>query len=329
MFAKSIYTKCKLSVRRILRMSKNTEIRNLYNITSEKNVRSDCHINSVIRSNSELNTRQVCAKTDQLISKQQVKTAWDDFMSLKEQNVIIKHLLAVCYAKTITVWQKLMQRLPNNIFCFVRKALIFCLPNKSNLHRWKLIENNECTMCKQKETMLHVFSNCTKYLDRYTWRHDSILKLLANKISRSIIETSTELYVDCDKLEYRCTSDLFQSSRPDMVVIFENKVVAIELTVCFDTNTKKSREYKQTRYKNLKDHILVACEEFEVIYLEFTTLGFISKDSFDPFNKLLKKLGVNENRTLVKCMEIAIRATYFIFCRRNKEWTNPELLNFY
>ena len=90
-----------------------------------------------------------------------------------------------------------------------------------------------------------------------------------------------------------------------------------------------ARENKQTRYKNLKDQILVACEEFEVIYLEFTTLGFISKDSFDPFNKLLKKLGVNENRTLVKCMEIVIRATYFIFCRRNKEWTNPELLNFY
>ena len=179
------------------------------------------------------------------------------------------------------------------------------------------------------ETMLHIFSHCTKYLDRYTWRHDSILKLIANKIARSIVDTTIELYVDCDKLAYRCTSDLFQSSRPDIVVIIKNNIVVIELTVCFETNTEKSRKYKQDRYKKLKDELLVACEQFEIIYLEFTTLGFISKQSFDPFNSFLRKLNVNENRTIEKCMETAIRATYYIFCRRNKEWTNPDLLSFY
>ena len=103
----------------------------------------------------------------------------------------------------------------------------------------------------------------------------------------------------------------------------------IELTVCFETNTDKSREYKQNRYKNLEDDLIIASDQFEVIYLEVTTLGFISKRSYVPFNILLKKLGINENRTFTKCMETSIRATYFIFCRRNKEWTDPELLNFY
>ena len=103
----------------------------------------------------------------------------------------------------------------------------------------------------------------------------------------------------------------------------------IELTVCFDTNTKKSREYKVTRYKNLKDELLIDCDEFEIIYVEFTTLGFISKESFKQFSKLLKALGIYQDRTIIKCMETAIRATYYVFCRRNKSWPNPELLNFY
>ena len=250
-------------------------------------------------------------------------------MGLREQNVIIKHILFKCQSKIITTWQKLMGRLPNNIFCFVRKALIFCLPNKTNLFKWKITIVDECCWCKQRETMLHVFSNCSKNLNRYKWRHDSILMLIANKLSRSTIEAAVEVYVDCEEAKFRCTSDLFHSLRPDAVIIIDGKMTVIELTVCFETNTDKSRDYKQRRYKNLQDDLIIECDHFEIIYLEFTTLGFISKVSYVPFSNLLKKIGINENRTLVKCMETAIRATYYIFCRRNKEWTDPELLNFY
>ena len=177
--------------------------------------------------------------------------------------------------------------------------------------------------------MLHVFSNCSLALDRYKWRHDSILKLVSNKIGRNIGESGIEVYVDLEVSNFKCTSDLFGSLRPDLVVISGKEVTVVELTVCFDTNTDKSRSYKQTRYANLRDDLLIECDVFHMVYLEFTTLGFISKVSCVEFHKLLKKLNVNEDRTISKCMETAIRATYFIFCRRNKEWTNPELLNFY
>ena len=125
------------------------------------------------------------------------------------------------------------------------------------------------------------------------------------------------------------TPHLMRGHTPSIVVIADNKVIVIELTVCFETNTEKSRAYKQNRYRTLKDELLINCDEFEILFLEFTTLGFISKNSYTPFNKFLTKLGVNESRTVAKCMETAIRATYFIFCRRNKEWSSPELLNFY
>ena len=327
-FAKTVYQKCKLSIRRILSQSKNIEIRNLYKATSLHHVPSDSIVNSILRCDLDLNVKQVAARTDQKFEKNQKSDTWNEFMELKEQNVIIKHIVSVCPAKVIAMWQGLVGILPNNIVCFIRKALLFCLPNKSNLFRWKITENNKCIMCQQPETQLHILSNCCKYLDRYKWRHDSILKTLLNKISRSSCD-NIEIFADCEEGNYPCTSDLFEHVRPDIVVLIDSKVIVIELTVCFDTNTEKSRQYKQNRYKNIKGQILIPYKEMEIVFLEFTTLGFISKSSYTSFNLLLGKLGIIQNRTVIKCMETAIRGSYYIFCRRNKAWTVSELLNFY
>ena len=228
------------------------------------------------------------------------------------------------------MWQAMLKKLPGNIFAFSRKALIFCLPNRSNLYRWKLIENNECGACKSTETQLHVLSNCTHYLNRYTWRHDSILWTILKKISWCISE-GTKIYADlkCEEFKYTCPSELFESQRPDIVLIKGKKIWVVELTVCFETNTKKSRDYKKDRYKTLKNQLNIECEDFVVIYFEVTTLGFISKESLKQMKKLLSELEVNVDRTLYKCMETAIRASYYVFCRRNKEWTEPKLLKFY
>ena len=85
----------------------------------------------------------------------------------------------------------------------------------------------------------------------------------------------------------------------------------------------------QNRYQQLKDELLIEHEEFDIIYLEFTSLGFIGKSSWESINKFLRSLGVNIDRCIYKCMETTIRGSYYIFCRRNKSWEVSELLNFY
>ena len=35
-----------------------------------------------------------------------------------------------------------------------------------------------------------------------------------------------------------------------------------------------------------------------------------------------------QRRLLWTVMNIAIRLTYYIFCRRNKDWTDPDLMDF-
>ena len=62
---------------------------------------------------------------------------------------------------------------------------------------------------------------------------------------------------------------------------------------------------------------------FEVITVEVTTLGFVSKN-INRFRRLLRALDLNEERVVKKCMEVALRASFYIYCRRNKPWNNPN-----
>ena len=326
--AKSIYNQCKLSNRRILKRSQNPEIRTLYKLTSTENVNQDSILNNISTENDlqAISNKQFKAKVDRTFNVNEQNKVWKKFMNLNEQQILISHIIKVCPSKIINMWQALTKRLPSNIFNFCRKALILALPNKSNLFRWKIITDNMCILCENIQTQLHVLLNCNKCLVRYTWRHDSVLNSLVQQLCQ--VKAAENIYCDCNKLGYKNTSQLFQSQRPDIAIIEKDVIVVIELTVCYETNSTKSREYKKNRYKDLKDQLLVRAKNLKIYYLELTSLGFISKESYDPFNRYLKELKINGDHAIYKCMETIIRSSYYIFCRRNKSWTDPDLLNY-
>ena len=170
------------------------------------------------------------------------------------------------------MWQALTKRLPSNKFSFCRKVLILCLPNKSNL-----IEDNLCFLCHHMQTQLQVLSNCEKCLNRYIWRHDSVPNSLLQQFSK-ILKTSSKIY--SNKFQYNTTSQLFMSQRPDTAILDRDEMTVIELTICFETNTLKSREYKTKWYKDLKLQLLQPVSKFKVLFLGITSLGFISKQSY-------------------------------------------------
>ena len=149
----------------------------------------------MLSKNSEFSYKQVASKTDQLFNKQVSNNRWNNFMTLRVRNTIIKHIISVCCSKIIATWQSLTQRLPNNIVCFIRKALILSLPTRSNLHRWKIVDTNMCNMChKGPETQLHILSNCSNCLDRYSRRHNSVLLTIVNKLSRATCNKFIQIY---------------------------------------------------------------------------------------------------------------------------------------
>ena len=125
----------------------------------------------------------------------------------------------------------------------------------------------------------------------------------------------------------KCPSQLFNTFRPDIVVKTPNGITVIELTIPFETNLIKSREEKKKKNKKLKEQLKVPCSNFQTFLFEVSSLGFISKEA-KTIKNYFKGLRINTDVLFSKCMEVAIRCTYYIYCRRNKEWTNPALIDY-
>ena len=126
---------------------------------------------------------------------------------------------------------------------------------------------------------------------------------------------------------YNSSAVFFSSSIPDMIVINNDTSYAIELTVWFEKNFRKSRKYKINKYKNLSNEV---AGNFNVkkLFNEISTSGFYT-DDLKPFIKFCKDLKINNTDPMLrKCSEVAIRASFFLNIRKNKEWPSPKLSTF-
>ena len=102
----------------------------------------------------------------------------------------------------------------------------------------------------------------------------------------------------------------------------------LELTVGFETNLLTNASRKTRKYEDL---IRLQQNQFDCvkfISLSISTLGVFSNQSSDFLN-MLKETGFDEKhiKYVIKTLtDIAIRTTYYVFCKRGKDWNNPELL---
>mgnify|MGYP001794852232 FL=1 len=313
---------CQLTVRHLLKTSQSQEIKNLYTLGSHRNIKIDSILENVPSNDISLKQKSKKKMKDEKEGK-----IWKDFLNLKKENIIIKFLKDHVSSSMTVRWQNISSKLPKNIFSFCRRGLILALPTNSNLKTWNTIPSNTCSLCKEKsETQHHILNNCIVAVNqgRYNWRHDSILNTLFHHLS-VLLTNGYRIYIDLPG--YNSSSCLFKSYRPDIVIVKDNTAVVIELTVCFETNLIKSRKYKQDRYKNIKNNIINQNMSIKLFCFEVSSIGFISKE-VDEFNKWLVRNKIDRDKMFKKCIETAIRASYYIFNRRNKEWTYPKLLDF-
>ena len=72
-------------------------------------------------------------------------------------------------------------------------------------------------------------------------------------------------------------------------------------------------------------------KEISFINVSMNDLGVLDNSCVCLPIKTVKrsKFTRNKPKNLVsKIMTIAIRSTYYIFCRRNKDWEDPDLMDF-
>ena len=120
------------------------------------------------------------------IAKEKIEKVLGDINGLKEQNVILQATTHSCSYNALINCEEVWDDLPENIYVLIRKALIFTLPNNTNLLRLKKVDSTPCTLCKtNNQTQLHILNNypVTVRSIRYTLRHNSILYTICHCLS--------------------------------------------------------------------------------------------------------------------------------------------------
>jgi hypothetical protein len=119
--------------------------------------------------------------------------------------------------------------------------------------------------------------------------------------------------------------------RPDLLLTIENKILYIlELTVGFETNLKTNSDRKHEKYLTLITDQENIYDEVKFVNVSISSLGVFGESTNTLFG-MLHDLKYDEQRIKYvkkKIIATCIRTSYYIFCRRNKDWNNPELLNF-
>ncbi|XP_052251742.1 uncharacterized protein LOC127858578 [Dreissena polymorpha] len=82
-------------------------------------------------------------------------------------------------------WQELWTYEPLQL-SFLLRLVYDMLPTPTNLQRWKLTEGPTCYLFWRIETLRHILSLCPTALaqGRYRWRHDQVLRMLADALER-------------------------------------------------------------------------------------------------------------------------------------------------
>ena len=226
------------------------------------------------------------------------------------------------------IWSDVQSNMPRNIFNFTVRYLNNSLATRKNLARWNLSQTFNCSFCFHPESLLHVVAGRKTYLDegRFTWRHNSALKFIANSF-QSIVGST--LYVDLPGFLSPCiiTGDTF---RPDILLVTKDKkLFVLELTVGFETNLNINSQRKKDKYQELLQALNSQFSSVKFVNLSVSCLGIFGL-SADSFIDMCKELEIDKSYlrfVIRKTSYIIIRSTYFIFCRRNKPWNSPDLIS--
>ena len=118
-----------------------------------------------------------------------------------------------------------------------------------------------------------------------------------------------------------------RSSCPNNIIQFKCLYV-LELTVGFESNLNSKAVRKKEKYLNLIKEMGRNYRCVKFINLSVSSLGIFSYECC-MFLDMMNDIGVDKMRQhyiIKKMINIAIRATYYIFCCRNKSWDSPDLI---
>ena len=231
-------------------------------------------------------------------------------------------------------WRSLIYNLPKGVLQFAINASIDTLSTNANLKRWGKRRNAKCDSCGQRETLHHVLNHCECLMERYTWRHNSILSFIISQITP---DGTDSVYSDLAGMMTGCstipTDVTITSQRPDLVVVNrQNKTVTIlELSVPFELNVESTHARKVDRYQGLINDI--EDNNFTVKYypIEIGSRGYINSDNVNRLKSFIKNHAKDSKLSTCKDMisKISLVCSFIIFHSKfERDWISPAYVKF-
>ena len=106
------------------------------------------------------------------------------------------------------------------------------------------------------------------------------------------------------------------------------KVSIITMTVGFETNIEKNAARKEAKNEEISHSLNDEYDEVKFVNLSMGSIGVFGK-SCNSFSNMMSSIGVGEKSStymMKTAADVALRCSYYIFCRRNKPWTEQSLL---
>ena len=240
---------------------------------------------------------------------------------------------------------------------FLIRSTYDVLPSPVNLVRWKTSMEEKC-VCGKRGTLKHILSNCSKALDRYTWRHNEVLKILYRVTKERLEQINSgklpqrpakrgripfarpgqksfykQKHTTSDdtswKGQWEIASDLPgcerffpipTSKKPDIVVWCPGRkvVMLVELTVPYEDNIEAAHIRKDDRYQKLLDECEEAGWEATHFTVEVGCRGYIG----ERVRKWFTKIGLNnrEKSAIMKEIQDTVeKASHWIWLKRGDD----------
>ena len=258
------------------------------------------------------------------VRAQDDKSRWKHLSELVIQG---KGLTALECASHDPDWMDQVLQVSPTLFRFGCTALLDVLPTNCNLFRWRKRADKFCPLCSWPQTTLHVLNNCVPQLDKYAWRHDSVLQAIVSFVLQHLSD-GLRLLVDLDGHPNRYklfpTAIHITTQRPDIVLIDETakQVALIELTMPAEENIVAAAQRKQVKYRELTDELHLAGWPTLLCTIEIGSRGNM-RDSLSRAmaalrkTKFVRKYEAAAFKSLsMRCSMIALRASYMIWLTR-------------
>ena len=244
---------------------------------------------------------------------------------------------------------------------FLLRSVFDLLPSPTNLHMWGLSDNTKCALCKEKYCNLqHILSSCKQSLadGRYRWRHDKVLKVIAQSISNELpsqihsrvqplppiqfvpagsktrlkpnvrtpnglLHKSNDwtLLVDVGK-QLRIPQEIICTNlRPDIVLYSRQGkcVILVELTVPWEDNLDEAHQRKAAKYAELVSNIEANGWRTYYFSVEVGTRGFPSIS----LRRMFLNIGFSSRKAHLGCKaagKAAEESSHWLWLKREDQW---------